>query len=168
MGAFAFPFASPFGSGFSFVPGPGGFSLSSLDATAGGGLAGQYDQLINPTTLDYVRNDVGEWAETADTRTTMLLMLELELGASPFDPQDGTTIKAKLRDGDPVTPEELRAETLRAAGILQSAGLITDLAVTVRDSANQVLRDQSGRTLVRVDWRDLASGSPVDLVLQPG
>lgn len=168
--SFAFPFSSSFGSGFSFVPGPGpgGTSLSSLNATPAGGLAGQLDQLIDPNTGDYVRNDIGEWAETADSRTTMYLMLELELGGSPFDPGDGTSIKALQRDGDPVTPETIRAETLRAGAVLQAAGILTDLEVSVRDANGELLRDQSGRLLVRTSWRDLASGSPVDLILQSG
>lgn len=163
---FSFPLSSSFGSGFSFVP--GGMSLAALDPTGASGLGGQLDQLIDPNTLDYVRNDVGEWAETADTRTAMLLMLELELGASPFDPQDGTVLAERRRLGDPITPEDIRAETLRAASILQAAGLISDLDVQVRDSAGRVLRDQSGRLVVSLDWRDLASGSPVSLAFQPG
>jgi hypothetical protein len=140
-----------FGSGYSFAP-----------------ETGQLDQVIDPVSGDYVRNDVGEWEEEGDSRTTVLLMISIELGASPFDPDDGTTIAAMLRDGDPVTPEDLRAETLRAVGILQTAGIITDLDVTVRDSFGDVLRDQSGRTLVRTSWRDLASGASADLILQPG
>lgn len=168
MAGFAFPFASPFGSGFSFVPGPGGLSLSDLNPTPSGGLSGAIDQLINPTTGDYVRNDVGEWVETADSRTTMLLMLSIELGACPFDPDDGTEIPRLLRDGDPVTPETTRSETLRAAGILQADGIISDLDVQVRDSGRAVLRDATGRMMVRTSWRDLASGSPVDLILEAG
>lgn len=168
MSGFAFSFSSPFGSGFSFVPGPGGVALSSLDATPASGLAGQLDQLIDPNTLDYVRNDVGEWAETADTRTAMLLMLEIEHAASPFDPADGTVFKERARAGDPVSPDDIRAETLRAAGVLQAAGLIADLEVSVRDAQGDVLRDQSGRLAVSLSWRDLASGSPVDLILSPG
>lgn len=166
MSGFGSPFASPFGSGFSFVPGPGGTPLSALDATPAGDLAAQLDMLVDPSTGDFLETDDGEFAETADTRTTMLLMLELEYGASPFTPGDGTTLAARRRRGDPITPEEIEAETVRAATILQDAGLISHLAVSVRNSAGQLLRDQSGRLLVRTDWRDLASGSPVDLVLQ--
>lgn len=171
--SFSFPFSSPFGSGFSFVPGgggsgAGGSSLAMLNATSSSGLAGQLDQLIDPNTGDYVRNDIGEWAETADSRTSMFLMLEIELGASPFDPGDGTTIKTRLRDGDPVTPEEIQAETLRAGAVLQAAGILTDLEVSVRDASGRLLRDQSNQPVVRTSWRDLCSGSPVDLILQAG
>lgn len=140
-------------SGFSFVPG------SAL---------GQLDQLINPVTRDYIRTANGEWTETSDARPTVFVMLEIELGASPFDPDDGTSIKEMLRAGDPVTPEDLEAETVRAITILQGAGVLSDLVVTVRDSAGQVLRDESRRTLIRSSWRDLTSGSPVDLIHQPG
>lgn len=160
---FSFPLSSSFGSGFTFTP--GGVSLSSLDPTSIGGL---FDQLIDPNTLDYVRNDIGEWAETADTRTAMLLMLEIEHAASPFDPADGTVFKQRRRAGDPITADDVRAETLRAAGVLQAAGLISDLEVDVRGSDGQLFRDLAGRLVVRVAWRDLASGSPVDIAFQPG
>lgn len=153
------------GSGFSFVPGS---SLSSLDASPGAGLAGLFDQLIDPNTGDYLRTENGEWAETADTRTAMQLMIDIELGASPYDPADGTLIAEARRSGAPLTPDDIRAETLRAGGVLQAAGLISDLVVQVRDQSGQVLRDQSGRLVVQLSWRDLASGSPVDLALQTG
>lgn len=166
MSGFGSPFAFPFGSGYSFVPGPGGSSLSSLGATPAGDLTGQLDQLIDPVTGDYVDTDNGEWAETADSRTAMMLQLEIEHGASPFQPNDGTTIRARRRDGDPITPEEVEAETLRAGAVLQAAGMIADLEVAIRDDRGRILRDQSGRFTVRVSWRDLASGSPVDLTRQ--
>lgn len=167
MSSLPFSLPSPLGSGFSFVPSPGGTPLSLLDATPLGPL-GQSDQLIDPTTGDYVDTDNGEWAETADSRPTMLIMLEMELGASPYDPRDGTTLRARMRDGDPVTPEEIESETRRAGGILQAASIIADFTVSIRDPRGQLLRDQSGRLLVQTSWRDLASGSPIDLLLQPG
>lgn len=166
--AFSFPFSSPFGSGFTFVPSPGGTPLSSLGATPAGELAGQLDQLIDPATLDYVRTDNGEWAQTADSRTIMMLMLEIELGASPFDPGDGTVIKERLRSGDPITVDEVRADALRAGRLLASAGVLSDLTVTVRDANGDALIDESGRSLILLNWRDLASGSPVDFIFQPG
>lgn len=140
-------------SGFSFVPG------SAL---------GQLDQLINTVTRDYIRTTNGEWSEVSDARSTAYLMLELELGASPFDPGDGTSIKAAMRTGDPVTLEDVQAETIRALSILQSAGVLTDLVVAVRDQQGRALRDESGRPIIRSSWRDLTSGSPVDLIHQPG
>lgn len=168
VSSFSFPFSSAFGSGFSFVPiGPGGTPLSALNATPATALS-QIDQLIDPVTGDYVRTDNGEWAETADARTMVQLMLDLEHGASPFDPNDGTTIRARLRNGDPVTPEELRDEAARVGEILQRAGVLSNFQVAVRDTLGRPLRDASGRQLVQLDWRDLTSGSPVNIVLQPG
>lgn len=165
MSFFGFPFASSFGSGFDFAPEVRpGTPLAALGAT-GAGNPGQLDQLIDPATLDYVR-DGGEWAETADSRTLMMDMLELELGSSPFDPGDGTTIAARRREGAPVTPEEVEAEVLRVGDILTRSGTIADLEVSVRDANGDVLRDSSGRFVVALSWRDLASGSPVDLAIQ--
>lgn len=146
--------SEPFGSGYSFV----GDGASSVPL----------DQLIDPITGDYVRNDVGEWTETADSRTTMLLMIEIEFGGSPFDPSDGTSLKERIRAGDPITPEEVREETLRIGQVLESAGILTDLEVAVRDPSGAVLRDRAGRLVVQTSWRDLASGSPVDLTVRVG
>lgn len=166
MSFFGFPFASSFGSGFDFAPVlPPGAAPASLGQVIGTAPA-TVDMLIDPVTLDYVRTSDGAWAETADSRTLMMLMLELELGASPFDPSDGTTIAARRRDGDPVTPNEVEAEALRVGDQLQREGVIADFAVTVRDAAGNVLRDTSGRLVVALSWRDLASGTPVDLAIQ--
>lgn len=166
--SFSFPFSSSFGSGFSFAPGPGGSSLEALNPTAPSGVSSQLDQLIDPATRDYVRTANGEWAETADSRTMMFLMIEIEFGGSPFDPLDGTTIGELRRNGDPVTIDDLQAETVRVGGILRSAGIISDFEVVVRDSEGAPLRDEVGRQVVRTSWRDLASGSPVALILQSG
>lgn len=166
MSSFASPFAFPFGSGFSFVPGPGGSSLSALDPTPAGALSSQIDQLIDPVTFDYVRTPDGAWAETADSRSIMLIAIELELGASPFDPQDGTMLAELRRTGDPITPEIVKEETLRVGSALQAAGVISGLVVNVRDEHGNVLRDGSGRLVVQLSWRDLASGNPVELALQ--
>jgi len=166
MSFFGFPFASSFGSGFDFAPSlRPGTPLAALGATEAGD-PGQLDMLLDPATLDYVRTDNGEWAETADSRTLMMIMLELEHQASPFDPADGTTIAARRRDGDPVTPEEVEAEVQRVGDILTKSGTIADLEVQVRDANGNVLRDTSGRFVVALFWRDLASGSPVDLAIQ--
>jgi hypothetical protein len=163
MPVLAFPLAAPFDSGFSFVPGGG--SPTALGQVVGAAPA-PVDMLIDPVTLDYVRTADGAWAETADSRTLMMLMLELELGASPFDPADGTTIAARRRDGDPVTPDEVEAEALRVGDQLQREGVIADFTATVRDPAGNILRDSSGRLVVALSWRDLASGTPVDLAIQ--
>lgn len=164
MSALAFPLAGPLGgSGFSFVPGSG---TPPVLGQIVGSAPTLTDMLIDPVTLDYVRNAAGEWAETADSRTLMMIALELELGASPFDPQDGTTIAARRRDGDPVTPDEIEAEALRVGDQFQREGVIADFSATVRDAADRVLRDSSGRLIASLSWRDLASGTLVDLAIQ--
>jgi hypothetical protein len=162
---------------YSFrIPGPPPIAPPVPPSSGGGGgaittrspLGGLFDQLIDPATHDYVRTDNGEWAETPTSQSIVLVMLETELGASPFFPSDGTRIKALLREGDPVTPETILAETLRAMQILVADGVIADATAKVRDDNGDVLRDEAGRTVVRVHWRDLAAGSPVDLALQLG
>lgn len=164
MSFFASPFASPFGSGFSFAPIT---RAEALQQNPGGDIPGAFDMLLDPVSLDYVRTDNGEWAETADSRATVMIMLELELGASPFDPGDGTRLRALRRVGDPITPEVIQADVLRAGGVLVADGVISDLAVDVRDTAGDALVDESGRGAVQLHWRDLASGSPVDASFSP-
>lgn len=147
--------SSTFGSGYSFVP--------DLNEPMASG-----DQEINPISGDYVRTTTGQWSEVVDSRTTVLLMIALEHGASPFDPADGTTIGELARNGDPITPEDVRAETVRVMETLRDAGLLTDIQVDVRDVQGNVLRDQGGRLLVRTAYRDLASGSTVEFVTRAG
>jgi hypothetical protein len=153
------------GSGFSFAP--TGSTLEALDPTPPG-LGGGLDQLIDPVTLSYVRTPFGEWAETADGRTMVMCMLEIELGASPFDPADGTRLKELLRIGDPVTPEEVQAETLRALGLLVRDGSISDLSCQIRDARGEVLRDQQGRAVAVTSWRDRVTGAAADISFSPG
>lgn len=154
------------GSGYSFVPGAGGLSAVVPGAPAGD-TAARFDMLINPVTLDYVRTANGQWEEIADSRTKMLLQLELELDASPFTPSDGTRLAALRRAGEPITPGLLLGEARRAATLLARAGVLADLAVEIQDSAGARLVDLAGRPAVVITWRDLSSGLPVDLVFQP-
>jgi hypothetical protein len=126
-------------------------------------MSSETDLHINPITGDYIKTANGEWEEIEDGRTAVFIMLELELGASAYDPQDGTRIAAARRSGDPITPELLLAETERAAGLLVRDGAITDLRVAVRDSAGDLLVDQRGGPVVSVSYRDQTTGSPVDL-----
>lgn len=140
------------GSGYSFV--------------SAGSPSPLTDRLIDPVTHDYVRTANGEWVETPDSRSLVMIALELELGASPFDPSDGTTIASLRRDGDPVTPDDVEAEAKRVGDALVRSGVIADFQATTRDAAGSVLRDSAGRMVVALAWRDLASGSPVDLVVR--
>lgn len=168
MSVFGSPFASAIGSGYLFIADGGGSPLSALSQSPGGFIPGAFDMLIDPVTLDYVDTDNGEFAETADSRTTMLVQLELEFGASPFDPQDGTRLAELRRSGDPITPEVVQSEVLRAGGLLATAGIISELRVATRDDRGDALLDASGRFQPRLSWRDLASGSPVDTALTGG
>lgn len=142
--------------GFSFVPPPGA------------GRAGETDQLLDEVTLDYVRTSNGEWAMTQDSRTIVLLMLSMRLGASPFDPLDGVTLYDLRDDGAPLTPEEILSEVVRVGALLTSRGVLSDFSARVRDQDDNILRDLAGRTLVVTSWRDLATGSPSEIVFGAG
>lgn len=124
---------------------------------------GSVDQMLHPVTLDYVRTTDGEWQQTADSRTIMLIGLSIELGASPFDPEHGTAISQLMRDGDLVAPEMVQSEVLRVGGILSTEGVLSDLVVAVRDNP-AVPADKSGAVIIELGWHDLASGSPINEV----
>lgn len=138
-------------------------------ALAKSALGGYLDLVLDPVTGDYIDTEDGEWLESADSRMAVIIALETEYGASPFDWTHGTRIKAALRNskGDPLSMDFVGAETRRALSLLVELGIIGELRVQVTDRAGNYLVDESGRGTVLVYWRDLASGSPVDLVFSP-
>lgn len=150
----------------------GGFDTGVVVSTvapvvtpARGALRGLYDQYLDPITLDYVDTDDGEWLETADSRTLVMIMIDTRLGKSYSAPTDGTRIAELLERGEPVTPGLVVAELLRVLGILEKAGVVT--AVSVEDSEGsppRLLVDEAGRFSPVLHWIDLATGSPVDVV----
>lgn len=145
------------------LPSPPGSPLIAsgvASATLRTALGGLLDMMIDPVSLDYIDTADGEWLETADSRTLMMIMIEMELGEDPFAPQDGTRIKARLASGDPVTPDMVVDEVLRVGQLLVDDGTITDLSVSTDV-------DEGGRFVVVLRWRDLATSSPVDLVYTP-
>lgn len=156
----SFPLSSPFGSGLSFVP-------RSLQGVQTSTLTGGSDRLIDPSTRDYVRTANGEWVETQDSRTIMLIALSVKLGKSPFSPNRGTSVADAIARGELASPEFLQAEVSRSAGQLVAEGIITDLVVLVRDEDGEPLVDEAGRQVVQTQYQDLASGSPINAVFTP-
>lgn len=152
------------GSGFSFVP--SGRSLAALGATPAT-IVGNLDRLLDPITRDYLRTNTGEWAETADSRTTVLIAMSVPVGESPYDPDQGSAIAARIKAGLGLSPEFLRAETVRVFEGLVRANVLSDVQITVRDQDGEPLRDSAGLQAVRTEWRDLSSGSPATLTLAP-
>lgn len=143
----------------ALTPSPGS-AAAALLAQVRSQLGGLYDLVLDPLTLDYVDTDDGEWLESADSRTLVMVMIEMRFGEDYAAPNDGTRIKSLLETGDPVTPEVVLAETMRVMNILVDAGIIAD--VTAKDDV-----DETGRFTLVMNWRDLASGSPVDLQYVP-
>lgn len=164
--AFPFPLTSPFApSGFTFsLPAvPRGTQLGATTSA----LQGSQDRLIDPRTLDFVRDGAGGWVHTADNRTTVLIALSVELNASPYDPDDGTLIAARRAAGDLSSPEFIGAETVRVLEGLARAGVLAAPIVSIRDAAGDPLVDDLGRTIVDTAWIDLASGSPINETFTP-
>lgn len=162
--SFPFPFSSPFGdAGFVFVP---VFTRAEQLGQTDSSLIGK-DRMIDPVTRDYVRTANGQWAETADSRTKVFIALSIELGASPFDPEQGTQIPERLRSGIGMTPDFLQAETVRVFEDLRRESVLTDQTIAVRDSDGKPLTDVTGRLSCRTQWADLASGRPVESTFTP-
>lgn len=133
-------------------------------ATTSGGL---FDQEVDPASFDFIDTPDGGWAETADSRSIVLCQLEIWLGKSYAFPGDGTSIKERMSEGDPVTIDDAIADVRRAMGVLAAAGILILLDVQGRDSSGAQLVDETGRPAMLLSWIDLATGSPVDLVYRP-
>jgi hypothetical protein len=150
------------------LAGPRGpLSTSALGPTEPGSFNGVGDMLLDPVKLDYVRTANGEWQQTYDSRTQVLIRLSIRLGHSPFDPSHGTAIADLLLSGDLNNVDILQSETLRVGNDLHTEGVLSDLLVTVRDANGQPLLDDRGRNIVRTQWRDLASGEPITEAFTP-
>lgn len=149
----------------SGVGGPGGAAGSS--ATTRTALGGLLDQEIDPVTLDYIDTDDGAWSDTADSRSIVMAMIDIELGTSYSAPGDGTRIAELLRAGTPVTPAVVVAEVTRAMAILAADGIIADFSIRATETDGTLLVDESGRFSPELRWTDLATGSPVDVVFTP-
>lgn len=145
-------------------PAPGASSSSASSRTV---LAGLLDQEIDPTTLDFIDTPDGEWAETPDSRSIVLCQLELKLGRSYSTPGDGTRIGEQLAAGDPVTGAFVEADVRRALALLTAEGVISEVDVQYLDDRGVQLVDETGRPLFVLAYKDLATGSPVDLVYRP-
>lgn len=129
----------------------------SAPTTRSSKLSPGYDLLLDPLTLDYVDTANGEWVETADSRTTVLCQIEMELNGSITDPGDGTRLRALRRAATPLTIAVVIDEVARALQVLIGAGIIADLVID--DGV-----DETGRTALLLNWTDRATGLPVDAV----
>jgi hypothetical protein len=158
------PDTSSPGSGYVFVP--SGFRFAAFGVGSPTVVDG-LDRLIDPVTGDYVRTENGEWTETQDSRTIMLIAMSVRLGRSAFDAHHGTSIQDRVEAGSLTSPEFILAESARVGGDLADEGTLSNLIVTIRDRDGRLLRDENGKLTVNMQWRDLASGSPVQTTFTP-
>jgi hypothetical protein len=116
--------------------------------------------VFDPITRDLVDAPDGWFVEASDSRSIVLWQLEsiyLAWWGSPFD---GSRIRAILSGDDPATEQDLRDEVLRAMQALVAEGILSELAVALD-------RDEGGRTVVILNYRDKASGTLVDIAYVP-
>lgn len=143
----------------SLVPAPG-TAASALLATVRSLNGPLLDLVLDPVTLDYVDTEDGDWLETADSRTLVMCMIEIELDGDYFTPEDGSRIKAMIREREgAVLDEEIVAEVRRVLQVVVSAGVISDASVSFRREGSELG--------IECNWTDVASGSPVDLNYHP-
>lgn len=119
------------------------------------------DVYIDPITRDFVETDTGEWEETENAGTAVMIQIESEEGAWWGDGEAGSQNAAILRSELP-TIEELQDSTRRSLLRLVAAGMISDLHVTIEEQDNAAA---TGALLIR--WFDRSSSRPVDLVYSP-
>lgn len=148
MGSFTWTIPSP-----SIVSPPSGGSGAT--AAVRERTFGFFDQELDPNSRDYIDTDDGAWSETEDSRTAVMLQLEIEYGRCWWDPDAGSRIAELLRSGDPVDATTLAVEVRRALGLLVAEGTIADLLV-------EVANEEYGLVELHLSYTDRASGQSVD------
>lgn len=123
---------------------------------------GFFDMQIDPATRDYIDTPDGAWAETEDSRTAVMLQLDCRYGQWAADPEAGSRIHAMLTSGEPVTPQMLVDEVMRALQLLVDDGIIADLEVAIADED-----DVRGYIELSISYTDRASGHVVDVAYSP-
>lgn len=121
---------------------------------------GLFDQEIDQETRDYIDTDDGAWSETEDSRTAVMLQLEIEYGKCWWDPDAGSRLAELLTSGDPTDAATLAVEVRRALGVLVTEGIISDLIVEVGS-------EEVGAVELHLSYTDRASGSTVDGMYHP-
>lgn len=119
------------------------------------------DILIDQQTGDFVETSSGDWEETDDSRTSVMLQMECAYNAWPGDPSSGSRLQSMLHSpaGDPADPQEMLAEIRRCLGVLVAAGVIGSLQVSVLEED-----DLNAAVAFLITWVDLATHQPVNLV----
>ncbi len=116
---------------------------------------GLFDQEIDQDTHDYIDTDDGAWSETEDSRTAVMLQLEIEYGRCWWDPDAGSRLNELLTSDVPTDADTLAVEVRRALGVLVGEGIIADLVV-------EVAGEEVGTVELHLSYTDRASGSTVD------
>ena len=95
MSVYTWTIPSPSGGG----GGGGGSSSSSPNAEkhASRRTFGFFDMEFDPETRDYINTTDGEWSETEDSRTAVMMQLDIRYGEWHADPTAGSKIPA-LKD----------------------------------------------------------------------
>lgn len=121
---------------------------------------GLFDQEIDQETRDYIDTSDGAWSEVEDSRTAVMLQLEIEYGKWHADPDAGSRIAELLTSEVPTDAATLALEVRRALGVLVSEGVIADLVV-------EVANEEWGSVELHLLYTDRASGQSVDGAYYP-
>lgn len=126
---------------------------------------GFFDMQIDPDTRDYIDAEDGSWAETEDSRTAVMMQLDIRYGEWHADPEAGSRIPALVDSGLLMSDAgilQLIDETRRALQALVDDGIIADLTVEQGD-----VDFARGRVELQILYTDRSSGHVVDVVYSP-
>ena len=118
------------------------------------------DLKFDPVTHDLVDGPAGTFAETDRADTAVFLQLTSHLGAWWGDVDAGSRLH-DLRAFQADPEALMRDEALRALGVLEDEGLISDVDALVEEG-------RAGRLNVATRIRDVATSALVETFLEPG
>jgi hypothetical protein len=156
MPIYLFPYpASP-----STDPGASGLPVNSTTSQ----LAGLLDLTLDPLTMDFVDAPDGSLVETTDSRSQVIFQMEAYFAEWWGDPTQGSRLKALTSaargDDTPAEGSDLVDETKRCLQLLVTEGVIADLSISSDF-------DENKRTVILINYRDVATGTPVDFSYIP-
>lgn len=126
---------------------------------------GFFDMEIDPESRDYIDTTDGEWSETEDSRTAVMMQLDIRYGEWHADPDAGSRINALVESGMLMSDAgilQLVDEARRALQVLVDDGIIADLTVDTGD-----IDFGAGRVELTILYTDRSSGHVVDVVYSP-
>lgn len=116
--------------------------------------------VIDPITRDLIETSDGWFQESTDSRTMVLWQLEATFATWWGDSTSGSRCKQLISGENPGDIVAVKDEALRALQLLVNDGIISQLSASTDV-------DETGRSVVVLNYYDASSGSFVDLAYVP-